>query len=245
MIDGHCHIDLYKEKIGDVVAEAKKKRVEIIVNSGIDVKTNRKSLELAEKFKEIKVSLGVYPTEALKMSEKELDEEINFIRKNKNKIVAVGEVGIDLKEAQDLEKQKKNFIKFIQLAKQTDKPIIVHSRKAEKECVEVLEEQNAKKVMMHCFSGNKKLIQRAKDNGWYFSIPANVKFSEHFQNLARDVPIEQLICETDSPFLHPDKERNNTPVNVFESYKKIAEIKNLSFKETEKIIDGNWKRMFG
>jgi TatD DNase family protein len=246
MIDVHCHIDIYSEKeIKDIVQRAKGKGINIIINAGINVKTNRKTLELAKKFKEIKASLGIYPGDALKLSEKEIASEIRFIKENKNKIVAVGEVGIDLKENKDLEKQKENFRKFIRLSREIKKPIIVHSRKAEKECIELLEEENATKVLMHCFSGNKRLVQRIKENKWFFSIPTNVKFSEHFQNLIKEVPISQLLCETDSPFLHPDKKRNNTPENVIESYKKISEIKGISFEETERIIEKNFKMLFG
>ena len=89
-----------------------------------------------------------------------------------------------------------------------------------------------------------KLVKRVIENGWSFSIPANVKNSDHFQKVVEVVPIGQLFCETDTPFLHPDKKFPNEPKNVIESYKKIAEIKKISLEEVEKKIEGNFRRVF-
>ena len=172
-------------------------------------------------------------------------EEIEFIRKNKNKIIAIGEVGLDfLNEGADRENQKRVFQKFIELAKELDKPLVVHSRKAEKECIEMLEKSNVKKVIMHCFSGKKTLIDKIAGKGWMFSVPASVKYNEHFQNLVKRVDISQLLCETDSPFLHPFREEKNEPSFVVEGYKKIAEIKGMSLIDVEKMVEGNFKRLF-
>jgi TatD DNase family protein len=202
-------------------------------------------MELASKYPEIKVSLGIYPVEMLKMSEKEISDEISYIKKNKDKIIAIGEIGIDLKEAGELEKQKKNFERLLKLALELDLPVLIHSRKAEVECIEVLEKLGMKKAIMHCFSGKINLVKRIISNGWFFSIPASITFSEQFQKLTKEVPVSQLLCETDSPFLNPVKgKRDNEPANVIESYKKIAEIKGLSLKESEKKIEENYKRLF-
>src|SRR3989344_5024439 len=134
--------------------------------------------------------------------------------------------------------------KFVDLSISLNKPIIVHSRKAEKECIEILELLKAKKVIMHCFSGKFSLISKIANNGWYLSIPASIKNSEHFQKIAKEIPIENLLCETDSPYLHPDKLRNNNPCFVKESYKKIAECKNLNVKEVEEKIEQNFQKLF-
>ena len=248
-IDVHCHLDYYvDEKIKKIVEKAKKANVNIIITNGTNKKSNRKSLELAEKYKEVNVALGLYPLEALQLSEKEINDELKFIENNKNKITAVGEVGLDFKETEEKEKQVQVFKKIIHLAQKIDKPLIIHSRKAEKEVIEILEEARAKKVIMHCFSGKKSLIERIKQNNWSMSIPANVKFSEHFQMAVKILPIENLLCETDSPFLSPFKQQsekpNNEPANVVESYKKIAEIKGLTLKQTEKLIEKNYEKLF-
>ena len=164
--------------------------------------------------------------------------------------MAIGEVGLDLnepglgEETKTLEKQKNALKKFVELAEELDKPLIVHSRKAETEAIEFLESLNAKKVLMHCFSGKKKLIRRIVENGWYLSVPANIKNATHFQKLVEITPIEQLFCETDSPFLHPDKLPDNEPANVIVSYKKIAEIKDMDLEEVKKKIEENYYKLF-
>jgi len=243
-IDVHCHVDMCKAEPAEIVRRAKKAGVDILVSSGVNPDRIKKTLEFSEKFKEIRPALGLYPTEMLELSEAEIEKQIKIIRKNKNKIAAIGEIGLDFKEAKEIEKQKNNFERLVKLAFELNKPIIVHSRKAEKECIEILEELKAKKVIMHCFSGNFGLVERIKNNKWYFSIPAIVTFSEHFQKLAKEVPIEQIFCETDSPFLHPEKKMNNEPALVVEGYKKIAEIKGISLRECESRIENNYNVLF-
>ncbi len=239
-IDIHAHLEMCKDS-EKVIKNAKDI---LIISAGVDEKSNKKVLEFSKKFNNVKCSFGLYPIEALKLSEKELKKELVFVEENKDKIIAIGEIGIDLKESPEFEKQKKNFIKIIKLAKKINKPLIVHSRKAEKEVIDILEKEKCKKVVMHCFSGNFKLVKRIIENKWFLSIPTCVKRSEHFQRVILEAPIENLLCETDSPYMHPDGERNNEPRNVIESYKKISEIKNLSLKEVEKKIEENFKRLF-
>ena len=103
---------------------------------------------------------------------------------------------------------------------------------------------NAEKVVMHCFSGKMSLAERIVKNKWFLSIPANVNFSDQFQKIVEVVPIENLLTETDSPYLHPLKERNNTPKNVIYSYKKISEIKNMNIKDVKKEIFNNYMKIF-
>jgi len=244
-IDVHCHLDSYKDaEISRIIKGCREEDVKIIVNNGVDIKTNRRILELSKKFLEIKPALGLYPIESLKISDSEIDKEIEFIRKNRDKIAAIGEVGIDLKWSKDIKRQTEIFKKFIVLSKELNKPIIVHSRNAEEECIKILEEFKAEKVVMHCFSGKMKLVERIVKNKWFLSIPANVNFSGQFQEIVKITPIENLLCETDSPYLHPLKERNNTPKNVVYSYKKISEIKKMNIKDVKKEIFNNYEKIF-
>lgn len=160
-IDVHCHVDMCKSNVEEIVRRAKKAGVKILVSSGISPSRIKKTLEFSKKFKEIKAALGLYPGEMLELSEAEIKKQIEIIRENKDKIVAIGEVGLDFKENKDIERQARNFERFIKLAKELDKPIIVHSRKAERECIEILEKSGMKKIVMHCFSGNFALVERA------------------------------------------------------------------------------------
>ncbi len=245
-IDVHCHIDIYSDaKIKSLIEKARESNVNLMINNSIDIKTARRSLELSSKYPEVKPALGIYPIEALKLSDDEIEFELEFIRKNKSKIVAIGEVGMDFKmDDENHNRQGLIFEKFINLSKELNIPIIVHSRQAEKEAIEILEKLKAKKVIMHYFCGGNSLVKRIIKNGWLLSIPSSIKHNKIFQDSVSISPIENLLCETDSPFGHPDRKRNNTPINVIKSYKMISKIKNLDLKEVEKKIEKNYERLF-
>ncbi len=249
-IDVHCHLDMLEKEgvsVKKAITNAVKKGVDVIVVNGVNPNHNRDILSFSDDFSEIKPALGMYPLDALGLTDKVIDEEIDFIIQNKKKVSAIGEIGLDLKEEslhKEFDRQKKVFSKFVNLGIKLNKPVIVHSRKAELQTIELLEELGAKKVIMHCFSGKMTLVDRIIKNNWCLSIPANCKYSQQFQDVIKRVPIENLLCETDSPYLHPDKEWPNEPVNVIESYKKIAEIKDIKLKEVEKKIENNFNELF-
>jgi TatD DNase family protein len=243
-IDSHCHIDKLDD-IGKIVENSKNAGVGMIISNGLNPTNNKLVLELSMRFKEVKAALGMYPIDSLELKKSEINREIEFIKKNSDKIIAIGEVGLDFKEGLETrKKQEKTFREFVKLAKALDKPVIVHSRKAEKECIEILEELNSKKVIMHCFSGKLKLVRKIFSNGWFLTIPTCVKHSEHFQKIIEICPIENLLCETDSPYLHPEKKFPNEPANVIESYKAISKIKDINLDKVEKKIQQNFKRLF-
>ena len=250
LIDVHAHVD-YEDILNDiegVISRAKEAGVKVVIANGVDGDSNRKVLELAKKYDIIRPALGIYPIDALQteqgdgFKETDIDKELEFI--SQQDPIAIGEVGLDMKHGQDMELQKNLFIKLINIAKEKDIPVIVHSRKAEKECIDVLEESGYKKVVMHCFSGRKHLIRRAADLGFYFSIPANIVRSEHFQQLVKNVHISKLLTETDSPFLSPFPGKTNEPAFVIESVKKIAEVKGMTVEDTANNIFMNYQGLF-
>lgn len=242
-IDAHCHIDFYDD-INAVIQNAVKAGVNLIINNGLNHKTNLLTLNLSQKYPQVKACLGLYPMDALKLSDKEIDEEIVFIEKNKDNIVGIGEVGVDFKLDKDnRERQKEIFRKFVKLSIKIDKPIFVHSRKAELECIEILEEENAKKVIMHCFTGKKKLAERIEKNNWFMTISTMVCYSEQIAWFARHISMSNLLCETDSPYLHPQRKENNEPAFVVEAYKKIAEVKGMDLEEVKNAVYMNWMKL--
>ncbi len=242
-IDIHSHLELC-EPLEEVIRKSKEKGVVLMLSCGINKETNRKTLDIAKKYPEIRACLGVFPANGLKMTEKEIDREIQFIKDYKDKIIAIGECGLDLHECKNLERQKEILKKFVSLAKELDKPIIIHSRKVELETIEFLETLHYRKILMHCFSGSKKLVQRIINNGWFLSVPASCTYNEQFQELIQLTPLEQLFGETDAPFLHPNRERDNIHGNVVESYKKIAEIKRMSLDHVKEQIYKNYEKLF-
>lgn len=243
-IDVHCHLNLLPD-IEGAVARAEAVGVGIMVTQGVNTTSNRLALDHAAQFHSVRAALGLYPSDVEKMTEKAIDKEIVFIRTQKDRIVAIGEVGLDLKETHDFAKQQWAFGEMIKLAVELDKPLIVHSRKAELQAITSLERGRAKKVIMHCFCGKLALAEAIVKNGWYLSIPTSVRNAEQFQQIIRQTPIESLLCETDSPYLHPDKAFPNEPANVIVSYKMIAKLKEMLLEDVEAQLEKNYKKLFG
>ncbi|MDO8628693.1 MAG: TatD family hydrolase [Nanoarchaeota archaeon] len=243
LIDVHAHV-LSSAFDADRDAVLARNKDVIIVENGLNYDYNLRVLALAKKFPNVRAALGLYPTEVVKLSDAEFAEQLKFFEKQKDKIVAIGEIGLDLQEIEDIKLQKGRFMEIVELAKRLQKPVIVHSRKAEKETVEVLESLSAKKVIMHCFCGNMKLVKKIEDNGWHITIPALVETSKHFQVVAERVNSNQLLTETDSPHLNPTKTERNEPKNVLIAIKKIAEIKKCDIDEVAKNIFMNAQKLF-
>ena len=250
-IDVHCHLDFegLVERLGEVIENAKKAGLKAILTSGVNPETNRKILEIAEKYDIVKPSFGLYPMDALSRetddkNQFDVDEELLFLEQNKDKFISIGEVGLDYKNGKDKQMQKTVFEKVLETGKKINKTVIIHSRKAESDALDILESMEMKKVIMHCFSARKHLIKRAYDLGYYFSIPTNVVRLQQFQDMIKEIDINHLFCETDAPFLSPFKDKRNEPAFVVESYKKIAEIKNLALEEVENNIWMNFQKLF-
>lgn len=251
-VDVHCHLNhkMMLEKIDSILSDCEEKEVKRIVCSGVNVSGNRQVLELAEKYDIVECTLGIYPIDALGIAPDEiglprqiepinLESEFKFIKENKSKIVGVGEVGMDFhwdKKFHDL--QKHNFSKIIEFVERLKKPIVIHSRKAEKECIEMLESSKIKNVVMHCFGGRKGLVKKCIELGYYFSIPSIIQKSQLHQIIVDLCPLSKLLTETDSPWLSPTPGVMNDPTTVIGTVAKMAEIKNM---EKEEIMNQIWK----
>ena len=264
LVDVHCHInhELFKDDLDETVERARNAGVQRILVSGVNPESNQAVLEIVKRHPDIlKASLGIYPIDALGLTPDEvglphhegkinLEEEFAFLEKHQDEITAIGEIGMDFHWAskEDTYKQQAdNFRKIIRFAIKIKKPIIIHSRKAERECIDILEEEiqnNEIPVSQHCFSGKKGLIKRAAALGHYFSVPANILKSSQFETMAKIVPITQLLTETDAPWLTPFTGKRNEPAFVIESIKKIAEVKGISQKEAADQVWKNYQKVF-
>ena len=140
--------------------------------------------------------------------------------------------------------QEKVFIKALRLAKKLDKTVVIHSRKAEARAIEIMEEEGMKKVMMHCFHGKKSLIRKCVELGWFISVPAVITRLEHFKMLVEMVPIEQLVTETDAPYLSPVAGTRNESANVVITIKEIAKIKEMEVGEVSEKLLVNARGLF-
>ncbi len=251
-VDVHAHLDLgeYDSDLDLVLKDCKAKGVKAIIINGVHQESNRRVLALAKKYDLLKPALGFYPVHVAEQAPEQVDSELEFIRKNKEK-VAIGEVGLDYKFGDDnphgdmhKDLQKKVFQKFIEISEKTRKPLIIHSRKAEQDVIDMLESSTLKNPVMHCFMGKKKLTQRIADNGWNFSVPVVVNKLQQLQELVAYTNINQLLTETDSPYLSPVAGERNTPSNVSITIKKISEIKKLDEIEVANNIFFNYQKLF-
>lgn len=257
LIDVHCHLDkhFYGADIDKIIDRCRENNCKAIA-AGVTPQTNRYVLKLREKYPDVVLaSLGMYPPDALKKEledndydedlDYDIDKELKFIFENNEKIIAIGEVGMDFKDGTNFKSQEIIFRKTIELAKKLDKPLVIHSRKAEKEVIEILEEYNLKKVIMHCFCGKHSLVKKIRENKWYFSIPTSIVRDQHFQKIVKETPISQLLTETDSPFLSPFRDIRNEPIFVLETLKLISELKRLPLEDTATMIMRNADYLFG
>ena len=259
LIDTHCHLthDLFKNDRDAVIERAKTAGFKAILCSGTNPAVNREVLQLSKKYSLIKASLGIYPIDALGLAPDEIgmaryegkidiDDEFAFFNKNKDEITAIGEVGLDYHwDKTHHKEQKTNFEKIISFTEKMKKPIVVHTRRAEEDCVSMLESSKIKHIILHSFEARKSLIKRASDNGFYFSIPTSVVRAQQFQTSVEIVPLSQIFTETDAPWLSPFKEKRNEPSFITESIKKIAEIKKLKDKDVADQIFKNFQKVFG
>tara|TARA_Y100000310_G_C20485504_1_gene716675 strand:- start:95 stop:835 length:741 start_codon:yes stop_codon:yes gene_type:complete len=242
LVDVHAHLSekIFSDKLDSVIGDAKKKGVVAIIENGMNVKNNRKVLELSSKYDIVKPALGIHPVDAVKKFD--VEKEIEFI--SKQDVIAIGEIGLDLFHNSKLEKQKEVFEKLIAVAEKRKLPVIVHSRKAEKEVISMLESSKLKRIVMHSFTGKKGLVKKIEDNGWWLSIPPVVVRSSHFQGIVERVSMSNLLTETDSPYQSPYLDKINQPSYVSLSVKEIVKIKKLTKDEVVKLIYMNFQKVF-
>lgn len=241
--DTHAHLDMIKD-LPTLIKNAKESNVKTIITQSVNIPSLKKSLEISKKYSDlVKFSAGLYPEENLSIQD--FNELKEFVLENKKDVFAIGEIGMDFsRELPDKKIQEEVFRKQLELTQELNLPVSIHTRKAEKEIVEILEEYPNVKKILHCFSGNFKLVKKAVELGCYFSIPTNIVRAEHFQKMVRELPREKILTETDTPYLSPFVGKDNEPAFIKESIKKISEIWEVSEKEVEGIIEENFERIF-
>ncbi|MBN2127260.1 MAG: TatD family hydrolase [Candidatus Diapherotrites archaeon] len=244
LIDVHCHFNEVKEQ-KKALKESIECNVKTINSNSVDLNSMKANLELSSQFKEIKCSLGIHPSNILSMNEPELNESMQFIEKNVNKAIALGETGLDFKHAKTIEekeKQKKYFIQQIELSKKFSKPLIIHSRYAGKECLKILKEKNAEKVLMHWFTNSEKEILQAVEQGYFISVGPSVLFSIETQKNVLKIPLNKILLETDSPVSFNGK--NSEPCWIKEIAEKLAEMHKKTLEEITEITYTNAVEFF-
>jgi TatD DNase family protein len=247
LVDTHAHIcdPVFDLDRNEVLERAGKSGILAVIAVGENILDARKNIELAAKHPLLRPAAGLYPTI---LDRTKAEEMQGFIRKERARLVAVGEVGLDfwiVKEDAAKELQKEIFKNFISLANELDLPLNVHSRSAGRHAVALLLESNAVKVQMHAFDGKASAALPALEAGYFFSIPPSVVRSRQKQKLVKRVPLSRLLVETDSPVLGPHQNRRNEPINISISIRAIAELKNISEQEVIETVSENTQKLYG
>ncbi len=249
MIDAHCHLSFPDfDKDREEIALDSMSNMDAVIDSAPSMRDAAKSLALAKKYPGFIFScIGLHPDEIPKLDDVQIENHMDFIRSNKEKIVAVGEVGIDnfhVKTEKDRTRCKKVFVQFIELAKEIKKPIVIHARDDAGEAVKILDGNGARDVVLHCF-GSPDSVATVVENGWFASIPTLVVRSKKHRRLLLEMPLESILTETDSPFLSPVHGSANVPKNVKFVIDAIASGRGISVSEADKATTLNAIRAFG
>lgn len=252
IIDTHCHLDFehFHPDRASVIKRAEEAGVKYIINVGSSPDGSRRSVELSEKYDNVFAAVGVHPHDAGEVTE-EIFSEITELAKY-DKVVAIGEVGLDyFKSSVSRERQKEIFVKFMELSRKLELPLVIHDREAHRDTLDILKKTKGSGLrgVMHCFSGDEKILQEVLEMGLFVSFTCNLTFknARHLREVARMVPPQRLLLETDAPFLAPQAHRGerNEPAYIVELVDILSELLNLSKEEIENITTDNAKKLFG
>ena len=253
IIDSHCHLDyenLY-DQLDKVVERAKNNKVEYLLTICTTLTSFEKIKLIINNYKNIYGTIGIHPHETKNFIN--LDSKlISNLKKKYKKIIGVGETGLDFYyNHSDKVIQKKIFIEHIAAASELDIPIIVHSRNAEAETVDILksEQRNSNlKILLHCFTGTSSFAKKLLDLNSYISLSGIITFnnSQELSKTVSNIPLENLLVETDSPYLAPLPHRGkpNEPSYIIHTIDKLSQIKNVSKETIMLYTTKNFKKLF-
>ena len=250
MIDTHCHIDFKPfNKDREEVLKRTKEELTAIVNSGTSYKGNQGVLKLAkENSNFLYPSFGFHPVSSGQSSKNDIKIAMDHMVKHLDDIVGIGEVGMDyfhVKDKKEREKQGKIFESFAELANEHEVPLIIHGRDCEKKAYNIIKKFNSiPEVIFHCYSGSLKTANKLVDEGYYLSFSTMISYSKHHQELAKDIPLENILTETDSPYLAPKRGERNEPRNVAKVIEILAKINEEKVDVIDKITEKNAKKVF-
>lgn len=258
-IDSHCHLAPFwfnHKPVNTALKDAKEANVIAVINAAVGAHDKEKnlldydySIELSQKNpKYVFCTLGLSPSMIknldLDYCLKRVEE---FVEEKHIGVVGIGEIGLDrhwIVEAFWQKQQLEVFKQLINLGTETGLPLIIHSRKAESLVLDVLEKNAETDVVLHCFSGSVELGRRAVDNGYFISIPTAVVNRKKHKKLAKTLPLENLVVETDAPWLSPVEKEKNEPAFIHYAVEEIAKINKYEVKEVSKVTTKNAIRIF-
>ncbi|MCG7917639.1 MAG: TatD family hydrolase [Candidatus Thiodiazotropha taylori] len=253
LVDSHCHLDRvaldhYANDFGQFVASTLDRGISHMLCVSIDLESWPSMVSLVESYPQISVSVGVHPNDRERHDPN--PAELVELAKH-HKVVAIGETGLDYFHGKgDLEWQRKRFRQHIEAAKQADLPLIIHTRDAREDTLSIMQSQGADEAggVMHCFTENWSMAERALEMGFFISFSGIITFKNaaDLREVVKQVPMQQLLIETDSPYLAPVPYRGkpNQPIYVHQVAECVAEIKGLSVEQVAAQTSENYYRCF-
>lgn len=259
--DVHAHLThpRLREQLPEILQRAAAAQLSHIISNGLNPGDNQAVLELAREHPIVRPALGFYPVDTVlnEMLAAGVDypregptytaeEGVAFVREHIDQAIAVGEIGLDGYWVPEpfWAQQEAVFCELVKLAIAADKPIIIHTRKRERRAFELLQELGAKRVNWHCYGGKLKLARSIAEHGHYFSIPANARRSETFTRMLQTFPREQLLLETDCPYLAPEPGQNSEPADVARTAAYAAELWQCTAEEVSTQNSANFHALF-
>ena len=249
LIDTHAHIDMLEEPTNQVLLEMHNFGIKKVIIPSVEISTMQNIVNIANQNENIYAMVGIFPSEA-KTYNKDIEEKMIDFAQNK-KVVAVGEIGLDYywdKSFNDI--QQDVFIRQIKLANKLNLPIVIHDREAHKDAFNILKEHNQNsKVLFHCFSGSVEFMRECVKQGWFIALGGVVTFKNaiKMKEVTKEVPLEKLMLETDSPYLTPVPYRGkpNKPAYVKYVAEEIAKLRNMALEKIIDITTSNAEEFFG
>ncbi len=249
MIDSHAHLNdpHYDEILPQVVARAKQAGVIGIINVGYDIASSRKAIDLADEYECMYAAIGVHPHHAQDVTEPDL-ETIRQMAVHP-KVLAIGEIGLDyFYDNSPRLRQQEVFRQQIKLAEELGLPVVIHSREAAKDTLDIVQEHANSRCLFHCYSGSLEFAKIYLDMGHYISFAGPITFNNanRLRQVAANIPLERLLIETDCPYLAPvpNRGRTNEPAWVKYVAEKLAELHGISYEEMKKITVSNTEAFF-
>lgn len=252
LFDSHAHLndERFDEDREELINSLKAKGVDLVLNPGACIETSKSSVELANKYDFIYAAVGVHPHDVGEMTEDDI-ETLRKLALENEKVKAIGEIGLDYYyDNSPREIQKKWFKRQIELANELKLPIIIHDRDAHGDTFEIIKNTKSPEIgcVLHCYSGNVELAKEYVKMGCYISIPGTVTFKNNkkTREVAKEIPLEYLLIETDSPYMAPEPHRGkrNDPSLVQFVADKIAQEKGISYEQVCEATKENAKRFF-
>jgi TatD DNase family protein len=248
VIDTHCHLDSCKPANAELVAQARALGVTKLATVGMDPQTNPRALAAAAEYDGVAAIVGRHPNAATGWQDSDIEEiELAVAQPG---VVAVGETGLDyFRDRAPRDDQRRAFVAQLELARNVELPVVIHTRAAEDDTFAALAEHaGSLTVILHCFSAPDR-VEEAIERGYYCSFAGNVtyKTAADLQQAAREVPDELLLVETDAPYLTPVPRRGepNEPANVTHTAEFVAGLRGVEYAELEAIVERNAARVFG